>query len=228
MAKNKLLQSLEWLGHAQTVYSLFTVLLPAIAAIVTRLVAYWEDFTWTYILVAASLAFMGTASGMLRASEWAERKNLEINSASKARIFFVIWYQHRRPPECCLALARSTHRVNRNLEKGQISVSVKNDASFPISCIVQTATTRIEGLTPPRTSYPMPATLIAPGATLNFGDEPMDMKEMPCRTLTGEMDFIIKYGLPGREKHEMRLRGRLKVQMESFGFVSGVATTWVG
>lgn len=117
--------------------------------------------------------------------------------------------------------------MTRKLEKGQIGVIVKNRAHFPISCLLFSASTKLEDFTPPRSNYPRKAKLLGPGEEVLISDDAIDMDETPCGPISGEMDLLIKFGLPGNEKNELRLHGNVQIQIEHFGFVSSVQTHWL-
>jgi hypothetical protein len=116
--------------------------------------------------------------------------------------------------------------VPRTLEKGQVAVELTNDATFPLSFILEAAETEVEGLTPPRTPYPKDAITVLPGNKIRSQDSAIILNSLPCGRLTGKMDYKIRYGLPGKEKYEMRLKANLEINMETYGFVTSVSSAW--
>jgi hypothetical protein len=72
------------------------------------------------------------------------------------------------------------------MDKGQISVEVKNTASFPISCILHNAMTEVAGLAPPSFCFPKPASTVQPGGTVRINDAQIDFNSLPCGNLVGK------------------------------------------
>ena len=112
--------------------------------------------------------------------------------------------------------------ANRTLDKVQVGVEITNNAFFPISCFLESADTEIEGEKPPRSNFPKPAAICQPGASIRVLDDAIPMDEFPCQRLSGKMDMLIKYGTPGNETFELRIKGTLDVLMESYGQVNAV------
>lgn len=84
------------------------------------------------------------------------------------------------------------------------------------------AETEIEGLKPPRGKYPKEPTIIQPGTTLWVHDDPIDANNMLCDNLDGKMDIVMKYGLPGKEKYEIRHHGTVEIFVEPYGQFKGL------
>jgi len=114
----------------------------------------------------------------------------------------------------------------RQIEKIQLGVEIRNDATFPISVILESAESEVEGLNPPRSKYPRPATTIIPGMVVRISDEAIDMESMPCQKLTGKLDLKIKYGLPGKERFELHPKATSEIHLQSFGLITSVMTNW--
>jgi hypothetical protein len=55
-----------------------------------------------------------------------------------------------------------------------------------------------------------------------FTDDAIDLDKMSCRRLSGAINIVVAYGLPGKEVHELHVERTLDIVMESFGFVSQV------
>ena len=76
----KFRKALEWLGLIETVNAILhiefvrTLLLPTVVAVMTGAAGILGHVPFMRIIMATALAFMGTAQGMLRASEYVERK----------------------------------------------------------------------------------------------------------------------------------------------------------
>jgi len=126
------------------------------------------------------------------------------------------------PQTARLASNLVVHGVIRTIDMAQVAIEIKNTASFPISCILQSAETEIAGLTPPRSSFPKQATTIQPGGIVRIGDERINMGRLPCGRLTGKMNICIKYGLPGKEKFEMRQIADIDIMMDRYGLITAV------
>jgi hypothetical protein len=48
------------------------------------------------------------------------------------------------------------------------------------------------------------------------------MKNYPCQRLNGNIDLKIKYGVPGKERYVLEIKGTVDIVMEEHGFVSGI------
>jgi hypothetical protein len=116
--------------------------------------------------------------------------------------------------------------VVRHLEKGQLGVVLRNNAPFPISCILHDAQTEVATLKPPRSIFPKNASILQPGAIFVISDDTIDMGKMPCSRLAGKMDMLIKYGHPGNEIFDLTIKGDVDISMESYGLVTQVGIAW--
>jgi hypothetical protein len=108
----------------------------------------------------------------------------------------------------------------------QLGVEIRNDATFPISVILENAESEMEGLNPPRSKFPKQATIVVPGMVVRISDEAIEMENMPCQKLIGKLDFKIKYGLPGKERFELHLKATSEIHLQPFGIITAVATNW--
>jgi len=247
----KFRKALEWFGHFETINAILhiefvrTLLLPTLVAAMTGTAGFIGNIPLMWVIMATALAFMGTAQGMLRASEYVERKN-PLNKLVYVGTHFGFVLtpaplpqpaptgnrHQRRATGTAVVLAQilSANEINpsvpRAIREGQISVEVKNIASFPISCILHNAITEVAGHTPPRSVFPKPATTVQPGGSVRIPDALMNLNDIPCGDIVGKMDMIIKYGLPGKEHFELRLTGDLTIGMFPFGMLQHVATSW--
>jgi hypothetical protein len=72
---------LEWIGHFETVQAIIntefvrTLLVPSLMGVMTASAGYFGGIPLMWILMATALAFMATMQGLLRTSEFMERKN---------------------------------------------------------------------------------------------------------------------------------------------------------
>ena len=121
-----------------------------------------------------------------------------------------------------ISSSQIVQNVSRTLDKAQIGVELTNNSYFPISVILEKAETEIEGETPPRSAFPKPPGIIDPGASVRFMDDRIEMDQIPCQHLGGKIDMLIKYGRRGSEKYEMHVKGPVKIQIESNGFVGAI------
>lgn len=249
---SKLRRFFEWIGFAQTFSAILqaefarTLLFPMMVTLATGAVGVLGGIPLMWIIMAASLAFAGTTHGLLRASEYLERKN-PLNKLICIGVHFSRDLLPVTLPNSIIDGNRQQRRaggsqqnmeseilspteirtdVPRQLDKGQVSVELRNTASFPISCILYSADTEVAGIKPPRATFPKPATTVQPGSVFRINDDRMDMNGLPCSRFSGKMDMVIKYGLPGKEKFELRLVGDLDIVMEKYGLVNQVITSW--
>ncbi len=215
-------------------------LLPTVLTVLTGGAGLFGGQPLMWVIMASALTFAGSMVGLLGGSLYLERKNPHNKLKYKGTHF-----QHDLDPAPMPALGNRHQRrgqaargqqmlqpaelvigVPRTLEKGQIAVELKNEATFPISFILASAETEVEGITPPRAHYPKDAITIFPGNTVQTSDAAIILNSLPCGRLTGKMEFKIRYGQPGEEKFEMLLKANLDIHMETFGFVSSVRSAW--
>lgn len=62
---------------------------------------------------------------------------------------------------------------------------------------------------------------------MRISDDRMDMEQEACQRMAGKMHMHIRYGLPGKEIFELRLKGNLDIQMTDFGVVTYVTAAWL-
>jgi hypothetical protein len=231
--KNPIIWVLEWLGHYQTIQTIIqahfvrTLLLPVVTAVATAVFGWIEHIPLMWVIMAVALAFMGAMQGVLSSSEYLERKN-PAYKLQVTRPLFNFNLVEVSPPNRKQRLAAKAQGgapavpAHRHFEKGQLGFEIWNKASFPISIIVFVAETEIEGLKPPRAKFPKKATLVQPGTSIWIHDDAIDMQNMDCDNLDGSVDITIKYGLPGKERFEMKQKGTVEIFMESFGQYKGL------
>jgi hypothetical protein len=240
--KKRVGEIIEWLFRAETIYTFAKVyLLPVVAPLLTATLGYLGGQSLMWIAMASFVSFGAASLGILSFSAYRERKNpahklvyegTNFNSELlPASVPFTGNRQQRRQARGQLAQTLSPNQimpsVSRKISKGQIGVFVKNKASFPISCLLFNASTSVEDFTPPRSNFPKPTKLLGPGERVLISDDAIDMEDVPCEPFAGEMEITIRYGLPGDERHELRLRANIHIQMEHFGFVSNVQSSWL-
>jgi hypothetical protein len=64
--------------------------------------------------------------------------------------------------------------------------------------------------------------IIHPGTTLWVHDDAIDLENMLCDNLEGNMDITVKYGLPGKEHFEISQKGSVEIFMEPYGLLKGI------
>jgi len=242
---------LEWVGHFEAIQFLIhteffrILLLPFIVTGATASFGWIEKMPLMWILMAGALAFMATMQGMLRSSEYRERKSPR-NKLSYEGTFFSAELDEIDVPHHLIGNRRQRRNqrqqgqeiprlssnqvmagVNRHVLKGQLSVAIKNNATFPISWYLESADTEINGIRADRKDYPTPPIILQPGNSVRALDAPVDLDDMECQHLTGKMNFKIRYGLPGKEHFELNFEANVLIPMERFGFVPIVQTEWL-
>jgi hypothetical protein len=244
MVERKGWRVLEWLGRLETIHVLITsdfvrtLLLPTAATAAGAVSGWLQGIPIMWVLVGSSLIFMAVTQSLLRASEYRERRNPQ-NKLQHSVIFqfdlnpaevpYIGNRKQRRTQQAIGQAARTLGAneinpyVNRILTFGQLGVELTNTGSFPISCYLENAKSDIEGIEPPRSDFPKPAATIPAGSKVRVCDDRIELDDMPCHRLTGNIDLQIKYGLPGKERFEVRIKGPVAVQMETWGLVSSVA-----
>jgi hypothetical protein len=175
-----------------------------------------------WIIMAVTVAFGTTAVGVLSSSTYLERKN----PAYKLQVLRTIFTfnlvpipgPNRRQRRAAVAQGGAPAiPAYRYMEKAQLGFEVWNRASFPISVVVTSAETEVEGSTPPRGRFPKDPIIVEPGTTIWIHDDPIDMEEIQCDNFGGKMDISVSYGVPGKEKFEIHHKGTVEIFMEPYG-----------
>lgn len=234
MAKQNILaRGLEYLGHYQTIQTIMqaefvrTLLVPIVTALATGSAGILGGLPLMWIFMATAVAGAAAAVGIQNASTYLERKN-PAHKLTIIKTLFNFDLVPVNPPNRRHRRAAASEGgapavpAHRHFVKGQLGVEVWNRSSFPISVIVVSADTEIEGLRPPRVKFPKDPVIIAPGTTVWVHDEAIDLQNMDCDNLDGRMDVMIKYGLPGKEHFEIRQTGTVEIFMEGFGQFKGL------
>lgn len=243
---------LDWIGQYQTIQSLIhaefvrTALLPMVTAIVTGASGYFGGVPLMWVFVATALVFMAVMQALLRGAELSERKsplNKLVLIGAHAAISLTpapmpfppqgnraqrraqgTTAPPQQPP--MLSPAQCAPGVARTIDTVQLGVIVRNVATFPISVLLFSAESEVATLRPPRSAFPKAAILHSPGSTTFIHDDSIDMEEFPAQRLAGKLKLIIKYGLPGKEKYELKVDGDVDVVMENFGLVTQIGAQW--
>jgi hypothetical protein len=198
-----------------------------VATVIAATSGWFGGIQIMWIMVGSALIFMAVVQSLLRADEYRERKN----PAYKLMVLKTLFNFELAPVPGPNRKHRKAATAQggapavpafRNFIKAQLGIEVWNRSSFPISLIVANAETEIEGLKPPRAKYPKKAVIIQPGTTMWVHDDPIDLDNMLCDNLDGNIDITLKYGLPGKEKFDIRQKGTVEVFMESYGFYKGL------
>ena len=187
---------------------------------------------------------MGAVQGLLRLDEYRERKNphnkiryvgTHLLTDLDAAVIPVAAQGNRHQRRALKGHAPAPQRlsanqvmvgVSRTLNKIQVSVSIRNDAVFPISVFLESADTEVEGQKPPRGVFPKNKALVATGNTVLMSDDAIEMDGSPCQRMAGKMYLKIKYGLQGKERFTLELKADLDIQMEPWGAILAVGSTW--
>lgn len=225
--KSRLVQLLEWAGHFETIQTVIhtefvrTLLWPTVLSATAAAGGYFGGFPLMWVVMASALTFAGTVHGLLRGSEYIERKN------PRGKLRFIQTHIGMD-----LVPLQNPNRVQRRqgapmqprlIERMQLGMEVRNDASFPIWLFVEHAESEIEGNTPPRTAYPKGAACIPPGVTLSCTDERMSMNNFPCgKKIAASYTVRIKYGLEGNERFELEHAANLEIHTHQLGLVTQI------
>jgi hypothetical protein len=231
--RNPIIRLLEWAGHYQTIQAILqaefirTLLLPTLTAVATGVAGWLNQVPLMWIIMAVALAFMGAMQGVLSASSYLERKNPAYKLQVIKHLFNFSLVPVGGPNRKQRRAAKAQDSAPavpayRHLEKGQLGFEVWNRASFPMSVVVVSADTEIEGERPPMAKFPKKPIIIQPGTTMWIHDDPISLGDMLCENLDGKIDIRIKYGRPGRERFELDQRGTVEIFMESYGLYKGM------
>ena len=222
---------LEWSEH---IALLREWVLPAAIPVITAALGYFQSVPWMWIVVqATTLTTMGFVVTTLAIMLQSERNN-PLNKLQ----WTVVFQCDLTPAEMQIPGPRRQRLANkamgnkiilsptqidasvtRTLDKAQLGVELVNIAHLPISCFVYSATTDIEGIIPPRSIFPRPPYIMAPGARIRLCDDAIDMEQHKCERMLGNVDFVIKYGRQGKETCELKIDSKVNIIMEHYGFV---------
>lgn len=218
---------LDWIGRWQVVQGIVTLLKPfvwpGIAAMLAGAAGYVGHQPVMWIVMASALSFMGVGVGVFFGDTYRDRKS----PRNKLLYTGTAFNYDLKPMERRARRAAATGAIQaRLLDKTQIGVFMHNSAPFPISAILESAETEVEGMKPPRSLFPRAPVTITPGNTVIIADDPIPMDGHICEKLEGHMSITIRYGLPARENLTLRFRGRVEALMRPEGFLQGIYTHW--
>jgi hypothetical protein len=237
------MRTFEWISRVETINAIIHTefvrnwLLPVASTVVTGTSGIFGGTPLIWTLVGSSVVFMTTSLGMLGHVAIKEKNTPQnkllykpiVNRDMTPREAPPVGNRHQRLAqkaqhhEQTLSSSQVMFGVNRTLDAIQVGVELTNTALFPISCILVSADTEIEGEKPPRSNFPKAPAICPPGNTIRMTDDSIPMEEFPCQRLTGKIDMIVKYGMPQNEMFELHIKGGLDIQMESSGIVNMVA-----
>ena len=246
---------LEFLGLAHFAHALIhtefvrTLLWPVVLTLLTGGAGVLGGVPAMYILVGCAVTFGGIATGVLRISEFRERQTplnklavlavQALCSLTPAPLLLPMLQGNRRqrravqsgavpPPPAPMTLSKGevVPGIKRTIEDMQLAVVLRNTATFPISCILQSANTEIATFKPPRSIFQKNASTLSPGATFSIPDEKIDMDNIPAGRLAGKLDMHIKYGLLGKEIYDLYLSCEVDIVMEDYGLIKQVTAMW--
>lgn len=223
---NKLIKPiLEAVGHFESLSAIKTLLWPFILTAGTAVSGYLGHAPIMWIIMAGTLTFMGASVGILAASYYRERQNPLNKLMIRNTIFFHNLAdppQHNRQTRQGSAKAKVVVPLPpRRLTQGQLGLDIVNTASFPLSIIVKSANSKIEGMMPPRSSYPKKPIILQPGGFFWVHDESIELN-LPCGVLKGELELTIAYGIPGNEKYIISRKGTVEIFLQDNGLLQQV------
>lgn len=215
---------LDWIGRFQVIQSVVqsefigTLLAPVVMSVMAAYAGLVGDVQLMWIIMATALTFMATVQGLLRLSEYMERKS-PLNKLVYLRVSVDRGLVVPPPPS-----GQQTGQASipaRQLDWIQLGCDIRNVAPFPISVILVSAESEVEGMTPPRAKYPKPAITIRPGLNLTVCDERIAMKGLACgQWLTGKIDLRLKYGRPGKERFALNTKCDVQAVFRSDGMAT--------
>lgn len=216
---------LDFFGHIETIGTLKIAFWPLVLSASAVVSGYLGSFPLMWIIMAATLTFMGAAVGILNASQYRERRNPINKVMVRNTIFFhnlADMPQENRQIRRGIAKAKVVVALPpRRIIAGQLGMELLNIASFPIAIAVTNAETIIENKTPPRATFPKPTIILQPGAPFWIHDDPITLN-LPCGVLKGRLDIAVKYGKPGREMYSLRRKGEVEIFLGPDGLLRNV------
>jgi hypothetical protein len=246
---------LEWTGHYEAIQAIIHTEVykhyvgPLVSGLTTAGLGISEGVPLMWVAMATSVVVMAVTSARVRAAEWNERNNPEhkliVTATPVATELIPVDVPEQVVGEVGNRDARRAGRaakqiipahklleneyqpgVDRELRIAQISISVKNTASFPLSVILEFAETEVAGKRPPRSHFPKNPSTIPAGQSVNIADDKINMEGYPCGRLVGKLRMLVKYGRPGKEVFVLDLNADLDIVMENWGMVHQVAAGW--
>jgi hypothetical protein len=217
--------ALDAFGHYETASAIAKLIWPLLLAAAAVMSGVFGQVPIMWIIMAATLTFMGAATGILNISLYRERKNPENKLIPRNTIFNhdlgPVHQQNRKTRQGMAKTGLVVPGPPRHLLKGQLGVEIVNTASFPISIFIESAETSIEDKKPGRTKYPREPIIVQPSQVFWLHDDVIPL-DLPCRVINGDMKIVAKYGLPGREKYTLTYEGTVEAFFEPTGFLKGV------
>lgn len=233
--------AIDWIGRFTTLQAIIqsqffqTWFWPMAGGLATTVSGLLQGVPVMWALMAGTIAFAAVTLGMIAVIA------LRIQTSPQNKLIYKVVFHHDLTPcEAPLIGTRQQRRanarqasqmisktqivpnVNRTLDKGQLGVEVTNNSYFPISVILEKAETEIETETPPRSTFPKPPGIIPPGQSIRLMDDAIPMDQIQCQPLGGKVDLVVKYGNKGSEIFEFNVKGSVKINMESNGFVGSI------
>lgn len=188
-------------GTAQAVTShiVATYILPLGAPVVTVVIGYISDLPWFWIWLGALASFALVSHGLLRCSEWWERRRVEGK----------------------LSLVSPT--ITLIQKKGYaLGVKVQNSAVFPIEVELEELRTQINNKIPSGKRQIKTRFSVPPGLFGWFIDNPIDVETAKPGIIEGTLEAKLIYGHVGsRLSYRLEEKKRITVRVDEQGH-------WVG
>lgn len=234
-------RAFEALGHAETLSAILhtefvrNTLLPTALAMTSGAAGVVGGVPLMWVIMASTITFASMTIALFMVDALRERKTPQNKLSTKMGFQCDLTpktimgnrkerrakaAQHLEP--ITLSSNQIDPAVSRTIDKGQLGIEVTNNALFPISCILQSATSELEGEFPPRSEYPKSRVIVPAGSSIRVMDDAIEMDEYPCQKLKGRLDMLVKYGLPGNENFELHIKGSVDVVMQKSGLVSSI------
>jgi hypothetical protein len=206
MANEGLLRSLFKEGVSQALFEglkwLCLIGLPFVLTGITAVTGYLQGVPWTYIIVAASFVFAATATGLLRFDEWRFRRTARNKVTVET---FALGFDY----------ARDAANKPTAVERAQVSLIIKNDATFPIYYIVDEIASSVDGRVNQNPRFIKQSYYIGAKSTTHFRDDVIDMHALPIKSpLEGTIKCKLRYGAQGREKYPIELHWQLGTSID--------------
>lgn len=220
-------QALTWGQRVNAAWSIVTgtffkvYIWPVASSVLTAGAGYLGHVPAMWIMMAVAIVFACVTQSWLRISEILER----VNPRNKlAYVQTVVHYDLKGGPAFA-NVGGSTGRA-RKLQQMQIGVELQNRSFSPMSLFIASAETEVEGLFPPRTTYPKRAVTILPGGLVRCIDLPIEMNEKPCGRMSAKMSIKVKYGMQADEDEELNFNAVLDIILQPDGTQMQLFTHW--
>lgn len=164
-----------------------------------------ESIDWFKLSIGIAVMFAAVSHGLLRIDEWRYR-----NQAKYKLVFH----------------SMKIHKILSNngaVETIRLGYNLENKATFPIQFEVVELKTSVNNLTPSKTEYENNTISIYANGSGWFEDYDINIPaQITNKTVEGHLRTQLKYGRPGKLKHELNMVKRLYIRFDDKGDIINI------